>query len=492
MNIREKGKGIADIVQKTCVVLCAIIFLFYVWLFIIWQHGKHTVIGTVGLLGIVLLLVLCSKIPCLKNIKVPKITPLCLFASCFLTRLVYCLNMDFYVIQKSDFELTLREAISGQFTDEFVYYKKFMHKMFYPQLMHLLGVKSQAQLFVVQCVIVSVIPVFLYAIGKLIVNEKVGLLSGGLYIIWPFQLFYTTVATEEHLSALITVLVVYFIIKVITDIEKKDSEVTIKEIVLLGLTFVLIGVLCGLSNLFKDWAAIIVVAAVIYFLVFIVRTNWKQRLIFFAGILILLIARSLTLSAFEKIAEKTMGEPVNNVGGAIICQMWESLNPNGTGTYDEEAAEEYFDIVQQYDYDFEAVNQILLQDTITNIKTNINKMPSFLIKKGRHAYGDEKQGTYIALEDEIKDEYQDAFSKSTNNIIYIATLYYFMIVVGMVVSCATLKNDKLFLILLIVLGAMTAGLLVESQGRYKYGIEPIWCILAANAIYTIKIKIRKK
>lgn len=38
---------------------------------------------------------------------------------------------------------------------------------------------------------------------------------------------------------------------------------------------------------------------------------------------------------------------------------------------------------------------------------------------------------------------------------------------------------------LIIAGAMSSQLLIESQGRYKYSIEPVWCVMAAMGVLFI-------
>jgi len=213
---------------------------------------------------------------------------------------------------------------------------------------------------------------------------------------------------------------------------------------------------------------------------------------FVTGVIIVVVIRSCTLAIFENTAEKIIGEQVNKVSGAIICQMWESLDPNGSGTYDAEVAEEYLEIVQQYNYDFERANRALIQMTIKTLKTEYKKMPSFLIKKGRDSYGNDKHGIQVALEQELIEHYQSLETMEViKKIEYLATLFYFFVVIGMVISCASFKNDKLFFIILVVVGAMSAGLLIESQGRYKYSVEPIWCVLVANAICILNNKVKK-
>ena len=53
----------------------------------------------------------------------------------------------------------------------------------------------------------------------------------------------------------------------------------------------------------------------------------------------------------------------------------------------------------------------------------------------------------------------------------------------MIVSAIFVRNEHNHFILLCVLGGCLASLLVESQGRYKYSIEPLWCVPSAYGIY---------
>ena len=65
--------------------------------------------------------------------------------------MVYCWMMEPHLVQVSDFRILLNEAISGEFTDRLGYYRLYVHKLFYPYLLHALGLRTQWHILLFQC-----------------------------------------------------------------------------------------------------------------------------------------------------------------------------------------------------------------------------------------------------------------------------------------------------------------------------------------------------
>lgn len=442
------------------------------------ENLKETAVSAALLVVIVALL---QKLKFDQNVGLIKRAPLILFLITFIVRYSYCCVFGPIVQQSSDFSVTLWEAQCGSFVDMVEYYRYYLHKFLYPFLLHMFGFRTQDRILFLQCIFVSFIPVILYFIGKKIKNESVGLLAAGVYIVWPAQIFYTTVVSEEHLAALVTVSTAYFLIDLADKIEKKDYFLQHKKRVLVELFGV--GLLCGLSSFLKDWAVIMLIAVVVCAAyLFIVYDNW-QRIILILGIGIIFLSRSICQTTITTVAERKLGVEANN--GVVAAQMYVSLDPNGDGLWNAERVGEYQKIVKESDYDFSAANRQALKEVVQKVKDNLDKMPSFLLNKGTNAYSNDEDMLRWALDNQMNTDYHPYFISNIYIWKGISTLFYAFCVLCLCVSAITLRDKYIFFIELVLVGAMLSGLLIECQGRYKYSIEPIWCILVANAIYIL-------
>ena len=101
---------------------------------------------------------------------------------------------------------------------------------------------------IVNCLITSSIVLFIYLIGKKLFNENIGRISSLLYIFYLYPLYLNSVLTNQHLPALIVLIVIYLLI---------SKEYNYK-------LFILIGLLLSISNIFRTEAIIIVMGIIIY------------------------------------------------------------------------------------------------------------------------------------------------------------------------------------------------------------------------------------
>ena len=119
-----------------------------------------------------------------------------------------------------------------------VLYQAFLLKIF----------NSVIFLKIVNCLITSFIVFFIYLIGKKLFNENIGRISSLLYIFYLYPVYLNSVLTNQHLPALIVLIVIYLLI---------SKEYNYK-------LFILIGLLLSISNIFRTEAIIIVMGIIIY------------------------------------------------------------------------------------------------------------------------------------------------------------------------------------------------------------------------------------
>lgn len=117
-------------------------------------------------------------------------------------------------------------------------------------------------------------------------------------------------------------------------------------------------------------------------------------------------------------AENKLQIEANN---GVIIQMYAILDSNSSGGYNGELSGEYARMAEDNGYDFGKANCRALEILKEKISKNHAKM------------------------------------------------FY------LIASAICVRNKYIFFILLCILGGGIINLVVESQGRYKYSIEPLWC-----------------
>lgn len=418
-----------------------------------------------------------------------KFAPYLLFLAALATRCVYCCAICNSIEQISDFGTVLQEAATGVFVDNLLYYRLFSHKLFYPYMLHHLHLRTQFSILLFQCFCVSWIPVVLYFTGKRIKKEKMGILAGVIYIIWPAQIAYVSIVTEEHIAALIVSVLIYWIICLGQRMETMGDG-KLQRVAPLFLECILFGALCGLSACFKDWAVIVIAALLISSIYLFFTYNFRQKAILILGIVLILTARTAVCSGTAYFAEKILGVSTSN--GVIYWQIYETMDPTGTGSYNEEKFDEYLAIIEKHNYDFEKANKEALAVTIHKLKENIHLIPRFLLYKGGNSYCNDRSMLVWALSTEVKQECREQISRWLRWISPISVVYYLCVAICLLFSCVKMRDRYIFFCILVILGAIVSGLLIECQGRYKYSIEPLWCLVAADGLMGLQSCFREK
>ena len=404
-----------------------------------------------------------------------------IFAVCFLTRLVYLVFMSDKVTQISDFLVVSEEAASGLFTDRTEYYRFYIHKFFYPYLLHQIGAVTQMRIFLVQDLLVSLVPCLLYLLGRKFFGFRTGLVSAVFYIFWPVQIIYSSVVTEEHAAAVLTLLMAGCLLMGEESLSKGNTSEPMDMIRPLVLFF-LGGIIAGVNSFFKDWGSVALVAAGICAVYLLVSYKGKKKLFLLLALLLLIGGRKIATLPINALAKQVTSLEANN-GGVVAIHMYATLVPNAPGDYNGPLNEEYKALAAKNGYDFKATNKEAMGILADRIKAQPEKMPDLLLRKGRMAYGNNDAMFFFALEKELGEEYYLKAEKFIG-VLKTVDLYYYMLMV--VLACMAFfgikKNKRAFFLELFVFGGGMVSLLVESQGRYKYSILPVWILLAGFAV----------
>ena len=414
-----------------------------------------------------------------------RLTPVLLFLVTFAIRFQYCVFMDPVREQTSDFARTLYYAIHGHYASTGIHWYNaiYTHKFFHGWFLYHLGFRSQMLIYTLQCVYAGLIAALLYLIGRRIRDRRLGLIASVLYILWPIQTLYQAQTSEEHPAAFIAVLLVWLFIAIGQRIETLEERPGIDRTLILE--YVVAGILCGLSPLFKDWAVICLIAVLIGSIYLAIHLTRRQRIWLAAGILAVLVLRTGVHTAFDHVAGRVMGVPIG--ASVVVAHMYETLDPEfSTGhlQHDKALSDEYRQIVEDYDWDFDAANEVALSIVRYKVLSGLDKMPGLLLRKGIDA----NSGTdnmiawsFQGLDRSVRSTFQGLISLLTD-----LEQAWYVLMVLCIMLCALLFRDRyMYLVLLLIDGGIASQLLVEAQQRYKYSIEAVWCLAAAGGLYAL-------
>ena len=216
-----------------------------------------------------------------------------IFLFSFIIRLGVILLVDTPII--SDFKMmydAALEVVNG--TDSYKSMGYFItwgyqmgHVLYQAFLLNI--VNSVFFLKIVNCIITSLTVVFVYLISKRICSERSAKISSILYSIFLFPLLLNTVLTNQFLPVLLILIALYILLNI--NFKKK---VVISSAV--------VGILLGLSNIFRSETIVIVFSILLYFVfLFITKVDWKKLiisfLIIFMGYYVVFNGTSLLLKA---------------------------------------------------------------------------------------------------------------------------------------------------------------------------------------------------
>lgn len=424
------------------------------------------------------------------NTFLERLTAFKAFLLSFGSRLLFVTFVSDKIVQTSDFEITLKNASSGAFTDNLEYYRNWVHKLIYPMILHAFKFTSSKRIFFLQCTIIGFVGVMVYLLAKRLIGQRGGAIAAMLYVLWPGQIIYASMITEEHVAALLTLILVYMMFGFYEDLkgEFKDR----KSYVVFGLKVVLAGVLFGFSTVFKDWGAVILVATIISAIWVMIDLGCLKK----AGIIVLTLAilvgvRSGVSSMILGYAGHKLGAEVSN--NVVVSSMYGTLDPDSTGEFSKQGDEEYFEIVRNNNYDYKAANKEAFTILWDKIKAKPGKMPALLLRKGRTSYTDDGSMLYWAFVMNAKNqETYDMYRSWIQIIWYYAGFYYSLIALCLLGAIVYKVDRKKFFLALVILGGVMVNLIIESHGRYKYSIEPVWCVMAAMFLESMVSRFQKE
>ena len=387
-----------------------------------------------------------------------------IFLFSFIIRLGVILLVDTPII--SDFKMmydAALEVVNG--TDSYKSMGYFItwgyqmgHVLYQAFLLNI--VNSVFFLKIVNCIITSLTVVFVYLISKRICSERSAKISSILYSIFLFPLLLNTVLTNQFLPVLLILIALYILLNI--NFKKK-----------IVISSAVVGILLGLSNIFRSETIVIVFSILLYFVfLFITKVDWKKLiisfLIIFMGYYVVFNGTSLLLKATN----------VSPSGLDILNSSWKfvlGFNYETSGMYSNEDAAIYAGDSEADTK--EAINRIMKFENI----------PLNFLKKTKILWFNSDLSWSISMD--------EVYYKALNVINQLWIILFNILAVCSAFIFIKLKFEKehvlMCLILLVYFGVY---LLIEVMPRYAYSLQVFEAIIigiSLDYIFT-KIKTLKK
>jgi hypothetical protein len=392
---------------------------------IIFTKSKLTVLITIPVLILIYLFV--------KKVKI-KNYYLFLFILAFIIRII---SIIYLKVDITDDYKTMLDASKELIKGNLSFLNTFYFKRFSYQLGHVLYQALLLKIFnkviflkIVNSIITSLIVVFIYLISKNLFKETTARIISLGYIFYLYPLYLNSVLTNQHLPALIVLIILYLIIT-----KKSTTKLSI-----------IIAILLSISNIFRTESIIFILGITIYNLIKITKSNYKSIIKNTSIMIIVYLICNLLVSNILLLT------PLNTKleNKASLWKFYCGLNYEYNGIYNEEDQDVFFNTSNQ--------KELLVE----RIKEENYKLPILFLKKEVILW--------------TQTNYDLRITNNMNQSIYNFLLnfnqgYLNIIILLFVISLfpyKDLKNDKILLIKIILGLYVCIYALIEISPRYAY------------------------
>lgn len=307
---------------------------------------------------------------------------------------------------------------------------------------------------VMNSIITSLIVLFIYLISKKLFKEDYAKVISLGYIFYLYPLYLNSVLTNQHIQALIVLIVIHLLIT-----KKENLKL-----------YIIIALLLGSANFFRTESIVFILGLVLYNIAFTTKRNYQAKLKNISALLIVyllftnLTAFLLNVSPLYKNIDKKTSVDKNVTVWKFYC----GLNTKYNGIYNAEDVERYFSTEDE--------QKLLLK----RIKKDKFKFPILFIKKEVILW------TQTNYDLRITNNFNKTFYNlilNFNQALLNITLVIFAI--GLFPKKTETKKEVLFLKLLIGI-YFGIYLFIEISPRYAYILHILIFILLGTAIEKIE------
>ena len=193
----------------------------------------------------------------------------------------------------------------------------------------------------------------IYLISRKIVKEETARIISFAYLFYLYPIYLNSVLTNQHIPALLTLVVVYWVIE-----KEKNWK-----------NALFVGFLLSLANFFRTESIIIILGLMVYTICYLTKDTWKKDFIHLGMILLTYFActtctsQLLLMSPLHKNVENQLDKNVT------LWKFYVGLSDEHNGIYNDDDVQAYFNTNEE--------KELLMN----RMKTDYKKFPKLFLKK---------------------------------------------------------------------------------------------------------------
>lgn len=410
---------------------------------------------------------------------------LTVFIVALVTRLVWVIVLSTHTTQVSDFLAAYDDSLVSIPTSSHV--PVIAHYITYPWILHFFAtIFGDSALVggIFNAVTMSVSITLVFLLGSLVANRKVGFLAAILMSLWPGIAAYTSIYAPDHLSICFMLAGIYLFVRFM---EAKRTR-----------TKIIYALSCLLSlwalGFFKDMAPLLMIAFAGIVLVVAICSRSKESWINVVFTMGLGVGYLLVSMTHVPIISAIVGQPVNPSISSYLVYV--GLGGNDTGSWQPEIMNHYRDIIKQDNDDYGQANKTMLHEALGNIKHRLSDIPTTIWNKNHNVQaGDDAKIYWVEASatssgsTHLHDALQTIL-EPINSIFFGGIIL--LMCAGTYYLWGVSENWKMALLVIVCIGCSLVLLIFEAQNRYRYVIEPLYCIIAAFGLFHVNIALSRR
>ncbi len=388
--------------------------------------------------------------------------------------IISCLLWNIYAKTNpvSDYRVLIEGAIkmaSGNFSDNFDktnYFYFYNYQVGYAAylalVIKLLG-QTLLGLKIIEVIFITSSVLLIHEITKKLLGYKSAAIASIIYSLFIFNILGSSIINNQHLSALLMLLGLYFFI-----IGRKISVFTS-------------GVVFAIMNDIRPIGIIILIGVAFFTFYEITKEKkWKKHLLKFT---IFIISYFITISIINTafLSLKLTPTPISNSNVPyykfVIGLGVKNGSLFGYQTVNAKKTNVYFDL-KSLNFDYNRYNKecvAFIKERIQDFKNT----PNFLIEKMRFFMGEKDHQYTFALKPEALNS---SFIKNLTTFGHFQYLFLLLFALLMMIIIIRKKTYELTLIHILFIGFILVHMFVEAQTRYRYEAYIFIIILGAGSI----------
>ncbi len=407
---------------------------------------------------------------------------LCLIVILVMAVLLRLLWICLYDVRpQNDFRFYYEHAqrfVNGDFSGR-GYISLFPHTFGYTSFLSLLfGIfgtaveMAQFANIAISCGVITLV----FVLGKILYDDRAGLIAAVIWAFWPSQIFYTELVSTEILFTFMMLFCITLFLKL------PAGNKSVAASVLLGLC-------CAMTNGIRPFGPILIIAFTLAFIYQPFRSRMEKTGVKPSSVILPLCTFLLAYLVFSNVWSLVLSHVIDKpvARSPVGFNLLVGSNLKYEGRWNQEDSEHMNKLLGPAEFNAQEVHDQLAQDSLERIKAQGGKNLGLVIKKFSIMWSsDDDILTYIKAGLNPVSPGSGSFHGVRRYLKLACNLYYAVVVLlcGVFFFWSFRKgiNTGQMVMLLIILGVAMIHLVVEVHGRYHFSMMPLFALLAGQGL----------